>query len=56
MEFTEEYPNKPPTVRFITPVYHPNVSVTGTICVDLLNGWTPNLRIHDGSYRATFNY
>ena len=24
MEFTEEYPNKPPVVKFVTKVYHPN--------------------------------
>ena len=23
-EFTEEYPNKPPTVRFISRMFHPN--------------------------------
>ena len=24
MEFTEEYPNKPPTVRFLSRMFHPN--------------------------------
>jgi ubiquitin-protein ligase len=27
IEFSEEYPNKPPMVKFITPIYHPNGSV-----------------------------
>lgn len=24
IEFTEEYPNKPPTVRFVSKMFHPN--------------------------------
>lgn len=30
------YPFEPPCMRFITPVYHPNVDVAGRICLDLL--------------------
>lgn len=42
MEFTEEYPSKPPKVRFVTPIFHPNVYVDGSICLDLLqSAWTP---------------
>ncbi|KAJ4362470.1 hypothetical protein N0V83_010563 [Neocucurbitaria cava] len=38
-----EYPLSPPTVRFITPICHPNVDFkTGEICLDLLKtSWTP---------------
>ena len=25
IEFTGEYPNKPPTVRFVSKMFHPNV-------------------------------
>jgi len=38
----ETYPLKPPQVKFITPVFHPNVHFkTGEICLDLLkDNWT----------------
>lgn len=42
LEFTEEYPNKPPTVRFVSKMFHPNVYADGSICLDILqNRWSP---------------
>ena len=42
MEFSEQYPNKPPDVRFITKTFHPNVYADGRICLDILmNNWSP---------------
>jgi len=42
LEFTEEYPNKPPTVKFVSKMFHPNVYADGSICMDLLQKlWTP---------------
>eukprot|EP00744_Colponema_vietnamica_P010616 GILI01014988.1.p1 GENE.GILI01014988.1~~GILI01014988.1.p1 ORF type:complete len:165 (+),score=2.44 GILI01014988.1:32-526(+) len=37
------YPLAPPIVKFITPVFHPNVNFkTGEICLDILKtDWTP---------------
>merc|ERR1712025_1013289 len=40
--FTEEYPNKPPTVRFVSQMFHPNVYSSGELCLDILqNRWSP---------------
>ena len=37
LEFTEEYPVKPPDVRFYTSVFHPNEKKNRKICLDILN-------------------
>ena len=42
LEFSEEYPNKPPKVRFVSHVFHPNVYADGQICLDILQSkWSP---------------
>jgi len=42
--FPDDYPLRPPQVRFITKVFHPNVwSEDGLVCVDILkDGWVPS--------------
>uniref|UniRef100_A0A061QXL1 Ubiquitin-conjugating enzyme E2 C n=1 Tax=Tetraselmis sp. GSL018 TaxID=582737 RepID=A0A061QXL1_9CHLO len=36
LKFPTDYPFKPPTVRFETPCFHPNVDQYGNICLDIL--------------------
>ena len=42
MQFEEQYPNKPPGVKFVSTMFHPNVYGTGELCLDILqNRWSP---------------
>mmetsp|Transcript_43063 Transcript_43063/g.113244 ORF Transcript_43063/g.113244 Transcript_43063/m.113244 type:complete len:165 (+) Transcript_43063:81-575(+) len=52
MEFSEDYPGKPPKVRFEfidgKPLFHPNVYPSGTVCLSILNedeDWKPSITI-----------
>nr|XP_023689856.1 ubiquitin-conjugating enzyme E2 T [Paramormyrops kingsleyae] len=46
----ERYPFEPPKIRFLTPIYHPNIDNGGRICLDALKlppkgAWRPSLNI-----------
>lgn len=42
LRFTNEYPNKPPHVRFLSRLFHPNIYNDGHICLDILQTqWSP---------------
>ncbi|KAF7721088.1 Ubiquitin-conjugating enzyme E2 2 [Apophysomyces ossiformis] len=42
LQFDETYPNKPPQVKFVSKMFHPNVYANGELCLDILqNRWSP---------------
>jgi ubiquitin-conjugating enzyme E2 A len=54
IEFKSQYsgntfPFNPPLIKFVTSIYHPNISVNGSICVDILkekDKWSPQYDIN----------
>jgi ubiquitin-protein ligase len=46
IKIDDDYPTRPPSVKFISNCFHPNVYRDGKICLDILQGqWTPTMRI-----------
>eukprot|EP01066_Platyproteum_vivax_P011467 Platyproteum_vivax@DN5208_c0_g1_i2.p1 len=48
LEFTDDYPGKPPKCRFQPVLFHPNVYPSGTVCLSILNedeDWKPSITI-----------
>lgn len=50
MRFPTEYPFLPPTVQFLTPMWHPNIYEDGRVCVSIL------LTGRDSTLRALRSY
>jgi ubiquitin-conjugating enzyme E2 T len=51
LDIPDRYPFEPPRVRFLTPIYHPNIDSEGRICLDTLKmqphgSWSPSVNIN----------
>jgi ubiquitin-conjugating enzyme E2 D/E len=46
IDFPPDYPFKAPKIKFITPIYHCNVSSDGKVCIDILReNWNPAITV-----------
>mmetsp|Transcript_8842 Transcript_8842/g.13121 ORF Transcript_8842/g.13121 Transcript_8842/m.13121 type:complete len:125 (+) Transcript_8842:159-533(+) len=48
MEFSEDFPTKPPKCKFVPVLFHPNVYPSGTVCLSILDenkDWKPSITI-----------
>lgn len=48
LNFSEDYPSKPPKCKFPAGFFHPNVYPSGTVCLSILNedsGWRPAITV-----------
>lgn len=48
IEFTKDYPDLPPHIRFVTPIYHCNINSAGRICHSIIDrSYTKGVRVKD---------
>ncbi|ORX80464.1 ubiquitin-conjugating enzyme E2 S [Basidiobolus meristosporus CBS 931.73] len=46
LSFSSEFPHIPPSCKFLTKIYHPNISHDGEVCINTLRySWQPGLGI-----------
>lgn len=48
MDFSDEFPSKPPKCKFSKVLFHPNIYPSGTVCLSILNedeDWRPCITI-----------
>eukprot|EP00667_Euglena_gracilis_P033659 EG_transcript_55621 len=48
IDFSDDYPSKPPKCRFTPVLFHPNVYPSGTVCLSILSedkDWKPSITL-----------
>ena len=48
LDFSEDYPSKPPHCKFDPPIFHPNIFPSGAVCLSILNeekDWVPTITL-----------
>lgn len=56
IKIPQDYPFKPPNIKFETQIYHPNVGIDGEIYLDALRDekWSPALRVETSKGKNIF--
>jgi len=50
INFTDDYPAKPPNCKFDPPLFHPNIFPSGKVCLSILDAekdWVPTITLKD---------
>ena len=50
-EFPKEYPNRPPSFRFLSDMFHPNIYEDGRVCISILHEGVDEYKYEDISER-----
>lgn len=37
LKFPQDFPNNPPEMKFVTPMWHPNIYPDGKVCISILH-------------------
>uniref|UniRef100_A0A8C8UIW6 UBC core domain-containing protein n=1 Tax=Peromyscus maniculatus bairdii TaxID=230844 RepID=A0A8C8UIW6_PERMB len=45
IKFPIDYPYSPPTFRFLTKMWHPNIYENGDVCISILHPWNPTQNV-----------